>query len=64
MFVRLLIMSAKNEAKALDEAITYALSRVGKANINIKQQQREAIQCAYNAFILLATNWLWLVALL
>ena len=36
-------MSAKNRAKALDEAIVYALLRVGKASINIKQQQREVI---------------------
>ena len=42
MFVFLLVMSAKNRAKALDEAIVYALPRVGKASINIKQQQREA----------------------
>ena len=67
VFVRLLVMLAKNGAKTLDEAITYALPRVGKASINIKQQQWEAIQCAYNgkdAFIQLATNWLWQVALL
>ena len=40
---------------------------VRKATINIKQQQREAIQCDYNrkdAFSQLATNWLWQVALL
>ena len=43
MFVHLLVMSAKNRAKALDEAIVYALLWVGKASINIKQQQREVI---------------------
>ena len=60
MFVRLLIMSAKNEAKSLDEAIAYALPRVGKAGINIKQQQREALKCVYDgndAFVWLPTGF-------
>ena len=64
MFVCLLVMSAKNRAKAFDEGIVYALPLVGKASINIKQQQRESYKCAYNVFIQLATNWLWQVALL
>ena len=53
-------MSTMNKAKALDRAIAYTLPRVGKAGMNIKQQQREALKCVYDGndvFIWLPTGF-------